>query len=251
MRTTLIALLALLVVVPTSALAGVEGKTWSGVKGLYRGTDLDSTAEKTEAQPPSGNPPATDGMQSGGSILPDPPGAVMDEIMTLSAEEAGKLVASVLRAIDVSTKGKERHPRIAAWWLTNQRILDRAYRDINRDVGVQCKPWVRNVVRDAVGVYIPPTANGSIGWYWNYSPDVVSWCGRVEYASPGQILQMWLGAWKPHTAIIVGMSPSGMYWIDSNWDTRYRPNHVLLHWLSYSYFYSRTGGYFTINQINR
>lgn len=53
MSKALTVLLALLVVVPAPALAGVEGKTWGRVKELYRGA---GTVSKIDSEAPKGVP---------------------------------------------------------------------------------------------------------------------------------------------------------------------------------------------------
>ena len=51
----------------------------------------------------------------------------------------------------------------------NSLILQRAYQDNGRDVGLNCKQWIQlKVVPDAsaYAVVVPPTAASPNDWYW-------------------------------------------------------------------------------------
>jgi hypothetical protein len=129
----------------------------------------------------------------------------------------------------------------------NQAIVNTAFNDLNKNVGVQCKPWVQNVVWAASGhqVWLPPTANGSLGWYWEfnaqYSSYVVGRSGGIRGVKVGEIIQMdWLRPradhLNPHTAIVIGTYYDGMEWIDSNWNNDTK---VIRHYMSFSTFESK------------
>lgn len=135
-----------------------------------------------------------------------------------------------------------------AWWrgLTqierNQAILDRAYRDIGIDVKMQCKPWVQRVVPDASrGVAtVPATSPDPAGWYWQMNAYAIRYYGNIRYVKPGWIVQMNLkktdGTITPHTAIVVGVSSSGVNWIDSNFYSKTQPNVVTVHFMTFTDF---------------
>jgi hypothetical protein len=132
-----------------------------------------------------------------------------------------------------------------AWWRglsqieRNQAILDRAYRDLDRNVGVQCKPWVQWVVSEASrGVAtVPLTAPNAYGWYWQPGRYATRVYTNIRNVRPGWIVQMNLrfanGSVGPHTAIVVGVASSGVYWVESNYAV---PNTVKLRFQSYADF---------------
>jgi len=115
----------------------------------------------------------------------------------------------------------------------NNHIVTRASRDLGRNVGVECKEWVRNVVRGVSNVNIPSNAN-------NYTWSTVSsnHCVRmlkpfpISWVQRGQIIQMeWRsrsGTIYPHTATVLSNNGTTMTWIDSNWlgDTTVRTHEV-------------------------
>ncbi len=116
-----------------------------------------------------------------------------------------------------------------AWWRNlsqmerNQVILDRTSRDIGVYVGVNCKLWTQRVVAEASRgvVSVPTTYPDAYGWTWNYSPYAVRVYADIRTVQPGWIVQMnrWntSGGVTPHTAIVVGRSSYGLYWVDSNY----------------------------------
>ncbi len=113
------------------------------------------------------------------------------------------------------------------WWRNrtqaerNMLILERAYRDLNQNVGVQCKPWVDDrVVRDAsrTVVDIPATLPDAFGWYYGYSPYLHNG-GGIRNVQPGWIVQMryrWSSYTGPHTFIISWKSSTHFGVIESN-----------------------------------
>jgi hypothetical protein len=139
----------------------------------------------------------------------------------------------------------------AAWWRglgqsgRNQVILDRAARDINQPVGVQCKPWVQRVVTDASrgAATVPTTAPDPAGWYWQPNAYAIRYYGSISAVRPGWIVQMNLrkadGTISPHTAIVVGVSTSGIFWIESNYDSKH-PNTVYTRFQTFADFERQT-----------
>jgi len=184
------------------------------------------------------------------ALLPEPSGTETDTLVEISFEEFEHIKSQVPvnPYSDVSVEKERSLQKLSGTCVYyNSRIYIRGYADNGKYVGLNCKEWARVVVRDATGKNIPSTSYNGYGWYWNWSPNVVAWRGPVDMALPGQILQMWWGGhYKPHTAIVLGQTSNGMYWIDSNW---YWDKTVRIHWVSYSYFYSRVGWWFSINQI--
>lgn len=130
-------------------------------------------------------------------------------------------------------------------WQRNQAIVDATYRDLD-GYGGQCKVWAQNVVWRAskYHVWLPPNAPDAYGWYWRQDQHTVGMSKIIEHIRPGEIIQMhWRkadGAITPHTAIVVGVSSFGMYWVDSNFVQRLT---VGLHRVSYGEFRSRAVSY--------
>ncbi len=126
------------------------------------------------------------------------------------------------------------------WWRSlsqmerNQAILDRSARDINMYVGLNCKQWVQRVVADASRgvVWVPTTYPDAYGWTWNSSKYAVRVYMDIRTVQPGWIVQMnrWgrNGGITPHTAIVVGRSTDGIYWIESNYAPKFDDNTVRL-----------------------
>lgn len=136
-----------------------------------------------------------------------------------------------------------------AWWRglsqieRNQAILDRAYRDLDRNVGVQCKEWAQRVVSAASrGVAVVPlTAPDATGWYWRAGKYATRVYTNIRNVRPGWIVQMNLrltnGGTGPHTAIVVGVAASGVYWVESNYAVR---NTVQLRFQTFADFERQT-----------
>lgn len=115
-----------------------------------------------------------------------------------------------------------------SWWgslsqsARNAAILDRGYRDIGRYVGTECKGWVQRVVAEASrgAATVPYTYPNAYGWSWYWNSSAIGISTNIRYVQPGWIVQMnrWLpgGGITPHTAIVVGRSAYGVYWIESN-----------------------------------
>jgi len=108
--------------------------------------------------------------------------------------------------------------------MRTQAILNRARQDDRLKVGVECKVWVQNVVREASGgiVQIPRTLHGGEGHAWEDAPGISGACIPISRVRTGQIIQMrWTnrsGRSLPHTAIVLSATRTGVTVIDSNWD---------------------------------
>lgn len=101
--------------------------------------------------------------------------------------------------------------------VRNQAIVNKTYPDNNQYVAKSCKEWVRDIVYKASSglVTIPPTSNNLYTWI----PDnnVVGRSALIQYAQPGEIVQMLLSSGIEHTAIVLAVSPTGITFIESNW----------------------------------
>ena len=116
----------------------------------------------------------------------------------------------------------------------NQKILERAIVDLNVDVRLSCKNWIRKVVTDASNGYVTMPRNNERGDGWQEdSTGRISGWGAAFYSSthiltafPGAIVQMqWkeeFGSSEPdykrHTAIVLYVSGSHVIFIESNYD---------------------------------
>jgi len=92
--------------------------------------------------------------------------------------------------------------------------------------GLQCKPWVTSVVSTASSGAVSLPATASDGYQWNSSPHVMTMSSNLQALQPGWILQLEesasfiarnKSATGPHTAIVLSVSPTGIYLLDSNW----------------------------------
>jgi hypothetical protein len=127
-------------------------------------------------------------------------------------------------ALIVSTTSLYSNSAVANDWHTwtqavrNQAIVNRTYQDNNKYVGLNCKQWVRKVVYDASkgAVSIPSTASNLYTWVSNNN--VAGRSGLIQYARPGEIVQMLLSSGIEHTAIVLAVAPTGVTFIESNWD---------------------------------
>lgn len=87
---------------------------------------------------------------------------------------------------------------------------------------LNCKEWARKVVLDVSmgSVNLPQTLPDANGWYWASSPYTVRTSTPIQNVKPGWILQMnWRlnnGTVTPHTAIVIGTDPYGIYLAESN-----------------------------------
>lgn len=115
-------------------------------------------------------------------------------------------------------------PALASWHnktqtQRNQAIRTRAFQNNNQLVGLSCKNWVKAVVLAAsTDITLPPTCPVPNDYYWQPHQYVVGRSGLIEYAQPGEIVQMRLSNGGPHTAIVYARSASAVTFIESNWD---------------------------------
>lgn len=125
----------------------------------------------------------------------------------------------------------------------NQAIVDRASQDNNSYVGQNCKEWARTVVYSASGgaVTIPSTHPDL--YYWYPDNNVVGRSGLIQYAQPGEIIQMKLKSGIEHTAIVLAVSPSGITFIESNWYSQNWPNYVFTRYVTFTDFYNQVSAY--------
>ena len=135
----------------------------------------------------------------------------------------------------------------------NRLILARANRDLGRDMNMQCKEWVRLVVKDASQNEVAIPSTRANNYEWNNHRYVTSYPRACPPRGivPGHIIQMvWTnqsnGVTNPHTAIILSSTSSGMTWIDCNWQ---RDEVVRTHYVSYSQFEVCVGYLYTIYKI--
>ena len=111
-------------------------------------------------------------------LLPDPPGIGEAVDVCLTLDEFKNITSEDNPYSDVPEKEQESPQQVyASWYYINSRIYIRAYADNGRYVGLNCKDWVRRVVKDATGKDVPSTSYGGWGWYWNWSPYVGAWRG--------------------------------------------------------------------------
>jgi len=148
------------------------------------------------------------------------------------------------------------------WWPINIRIWGRAIQDNGRNVGVQCKPWANRVVRDATGFSLPstmPYPNDFKFYPGGHVEKIVDGNviggGTIERGiGLGNIIQMHINTrdYKgPHTAIFYMYYGNGMYWIDSNWFSRYGyPNYVFIHYVSWDWFRKYVGTKYSVYQAH-
>ena len=127
----------------------------------------------------------------------------------------------------------------------NQAIVDETYQYNNTYVGESCKEWARTVLYGASNgaVTIPSTAAAL--YYWYSSSNVVGRSGLIEYAQPGEVVQMKLNSGIEHTAIVLAVSPSGVTFIESNWGG---DEYVHVRYVTFTNFYNQVDQ-FTIYYI--
>lgn len=141
-------------------------------------------------------------------------------------------------------------PASAGWheWSQvsrNQAIVDRTYQNNTHYVGQNCKEWARTVVYSASGglVTIPTTQPSPNNYLWYSDPNVVGRSGLIQYAQPGEIVQMRLKSGLEHTAIVLSVSGTGVTFIESNWYSTAYPNYVFTRYVSFTDFYNQVSAY--------
>ncbi len=156
-----------------------------------------------------------------------------------------------------SEQAEKAGPTLAdkAWWrglsqtARNQAILERAWQDNGRNVGLNCKQWVTKVVLEAskAVVNLPRTLPDGNGWYFDTSPYTVSMSANIRNSQPGWIVQTnWKtasGGTTPHTLIVAGRGPTGVYVIESNWCSSANCNTVNTRFVPFTAFEGSTNPY--------
>lgn len=142
---------------------------------------------------------------------------------------------------------------LAGWheWsqsIRNQAIVNRAAQDDGDYVGENCKEWARTVVKGASGNLADIPSTHPDLYYWYSDSNVVGRSGLIEYAQPGEIVQMKLKSDIEHTAIVVGTSPWGVTFVESNWCTPECLT-VDMRYVSYTDFYDDEVDSFTIYYV--
>jgi len=121
------------------------------------------------------------------------------------------------------------------------------------DSGLECKLWVQQTVATASNnaVAIPTTAPN--GYQWNFSPHVVQVSSNLASAQPGWVIQFeetrsfqnTANSTGPHTAIVLSVTPLGIFLLDSNWVAKYW---VGIHFMSWAQIKSDFSNY-TVYQV--
>ena len=70
-------------------------------------------------------------------------------------------------------------------YVRNQAIIDETHEYNNTYVGLNCKLWVRKVVKDASGGLVTIPSTSSNLYTWNPDSNVVGRSGLLQYAQPG------------------------------------------------------------------
>ena len=157
-------------------------------------------------------------------------------------------------------------PAVAAgtWWDSlsqpekNRSIIYRADYDAagNRPVYLNCKEWVREVVRSASGgvVVIPPTLPNADGWYWADHPKCQrQWIG-IRNAEHGMVCQLnWTqlnGVVTSHTFIVSCKDSNGFWVAESNWGSANKnPIRAAYRYITFTEFEQRVGSKYSIYRI--
>ena len=101
----------------------------------------------------------------------------------------------------------------------NSLILNWAWNDYGQTFAPNCKEWVRRVVKNASGgiVNIPSTNSDNCTWAWSQDVWGYNMSRAIQYAQPGEIVQMRLryDPWL-HTAIVSSMMSDRVGFIECN-----------------------------------
>lgn len=99
-------------------------------------------------------------------------------------------------------------------------LLREARRDLDRNVGEDCKNWMRTIVGRAVpGCVVPSTYPNANGYMWAESPGWVGQSVPIENVRVGDIIQMRLYTRSgpiPHTSLVSARSSRNVTLIHSN-----------------------------------
>ena len=92
----------------------------------------------------------------------------------------------------------------------------------NGKKGGQCKIWVQQVMKDALGATLP-TNTSLVTHLWNSDPSgrVLNLGAKISSAAPGDAVQMIARSRKgdplPHTAIVGSNDGKRIRWLESNY----------------------------------
>jgi len=129
----------------------------------------------------------------------------------------------------------------------NQAILARAYQNNGQYVGLSCKDWASAVVASASGnaTTLPSNAPSPNDWYWNAGQYVNGRSGLLQYAVPGEIVQMRLTTTPPgpHTAIVYSITSTQVTFIECNWCKPATCYTVNMRTITFATFYGQVSNY--------
>ena len=129
----------------------------------------------------------------------------------------------------------------------NRRILDYAWQDLGKNVGLNCKQWVQSKVLPlASQQHVVLPANSSPDYTWADDPHqhAIPMSMPIESAQPGNLVQMHLKSTnQPHTAIVYAINSSAVTFIESNWFQDSSPNTVHVRTIGISDFKASVTGY--------
>lgn len=129
-------------------------------------------------------------------------------------------------------------------------FLAAAFLDNGKNVGLTCKPWVNKILSTVTSgaMVLPFQGANDYSWALNLGSRVVNRNTAIENVSRADIIQFNIASKNnlPHTAIVVSTSPTGMYWIHSNWQKAYT---VSMDFFTYAFFKSIAGVEYSIYHI--
>ncbi|MEQ1617576.1 MAG: hypothetical protein ABL883_04430 [Terricaulis sp.] len=119
-------------------------------------------------------------------------------------------------------------------------LLREARADVGRNVGQDCKNWMRTVVARAIpGCVVPATSPNADGYMWAQSSGWSGMSAPLENLTAGQILQMRLFTRSgpiPHTSLVSARSRTSLTLVHSNFRIT---NTVTEDSFSFADFYNR------------
>lgn len=144
----------------------------------------------------------------------------------------------------------------AQWpnWTQGYRdavLLSVGYESIGRSGGA-CKIWVQNHVRNVTDARVNVPATETNPWsdryLWLPDPQGHVWgqCMDIRNAPLGRVVQMSWGTNSLHTFFLAGRDANGIWMLDSNWNW---DGIVRFHYVTYSWWNSRTNLRYSINTI--
>lgn len=125
----------------------------------------------------------------------------------------------------------------------NKEIVNTAIQDLNINVQLSCKEWVRAIVYEASNEHfsIPPNSPTLYTWQDDPTGQAVGMSIPIKNVVPGQILQMLLKSGWEHTAIVLKRTSTTVTLIESNFDSTPSNNNdavVKTRTLTFQQFYS-------------